>query len=372
MRSKIGTKSRLVAHIVALALFVFILVGAAPLDALQDTHTPSPRPVVQDVVAPVPAPVSVPATPAVPTVVNSAPPLSFPPADRSATVDEGSAPVTATQVAPDRLRPPGGVEVQPASPRPVPGIAASGKQPSETLGEVAARDPVYEPLRPATDAVAAPDVEPGDFPADAVQPVSGDEGAEYPVAAPDEAGPASSLSEPSAGIAEDTPASSQPDESGEMVVAAPEPGERSPDLAPLPNANIEVLDDNVYWLASRFDLDKELAALDRIGTLILLAPLPGHRVHGFEHVRTEVIPADISDLGREAADRFLHLAADKSGRVVIAVQSGARGAAFFKGAYFLANRNMSMEDVIAEIGPELEEAGGARDEIIHRLMRLRD
>lgn len=162
----------------------------------------------------------------------------------------------------------------------------------------------------------------------------------------------------------------QPDESGALIVAPSETAAPISAATPLANANLEVLGDGIFWLDPRHDLEKELAAIPDIGTLVLLTPLPGFQISGFEHVKIEAIPADAADIIHDSAERFLHVVSDASRPIVVAPLSGARGAAFFKGAYLLARRNLNQEEVMREIEPELEQAGEAREEIVHRLLRL--
>lgn len=279
MRSKIGTQSRLAAHIVGLFLLILMLVYLAP-------------PVAEAVVEPV------------------------------------KAPETVVAVAP----------VEPVAP--------------------IAPVPPAEPVAPVVEAVVEPVVVIAE-----AEPVAAP--VEEPVAVVPE------VTEVPAG-AEEIPAEpvSQPDESGALVVAPVDAGASETVIAPLKNANLEVLGDGFYWLSPRHDLEKELAAIPEVANLIVLAPAAEHAVAGFAHVKTDVLSAEPADLTRDAADRFVHLAGKKPGPVVAAALPGARGAAFFKAAYLLRGRDVSGDEVLGEISAELEEAGDAREEVVHRLLRL--
>ena len=139
---------------------------------------------------------------------------------------------------------------------------------------------------------------------------------------------------------------------------------------PLEHTNLEVLGAGVYWLAPGYDLQDGMAAIPEVKTLVLLVPLPGYQTDGIEHVKAAIIPADPGDLSEDAAAHFLHLTSGREAPVVVASLPGALGAAFFKGVYLMANRDLRPDAMLKEIEPELEEAGSARDEIIHRLIRL--
>lgn len=289
MRSKLGTKSRLAAHITALVLLILMLVYFAP-------PLPNGEPI----------------------------PLPTPPRHRQ----------------PARTS---------AQPRP----QTRPRQPSADARRTARPAPAAKTAQPAAPqkSETAPIAAPAEQPAKAAEE-DGDHGngveAETDAAPPPE----------------------QPDESGSLVVAAAEDDDEDADLAPLGDASLEVLGDGIYWLDPQRDIEKELAAIPEIGTLILLAPLRGYRTAGFDHVRTEVIPADTADLSYDAAARFVHLTSSGASPIVAAALPGARGAAFFKGVYLLAHRGLELEDALREIAPELQEAGAAADEIVHRLQRL--
>lgn len=405
MRSKLGTKSRLAAHILALVLLIFMLVYTSPDSKTVEDQPRRLKPSVS---------------------INPAKPAPEADAAKSGvgTLDRVHTPAVATRVEPEQLRPP----ADPGAPRPerpappAPGIAAQTPGQPVTIDSAAALQPHAEPLRPPartedtpgdtlpdagdsgaqdkdnviTELHAAPDAarendaaQPTAQPTDAPE-TSATLSAEpaTDAAAPETVTPeqtadesAASQSEPAESedgseVEDDDaqPSASQPDESGALVVAASETGAIKPIAAatPLANANLEVLGDGVYWLDPRHDLEKELAAVPELRSLILLAPLPGYHVQEFPHVKTEVIPADPADLTPDAADRFIHLTDGANKPVVIAVLPGARGAAFFKGAYLLHYRNMSPDDVLREITPELDDAGESRDDIVHRLMRLKN
>lgn len=327
MRSKLGTKSRLAAHILALLLLILMLVylGPAGAQVAQDAkHTPM------------------------------RPTITLPPNTKH---ESGE---TARVAAESPLPPEERKEEPPVEEAPVAEPAA--EEPVAIQTPVAEEEPAA--VTDDNDAAEAlVEEEPAPLPAEPAKPEP-----EEPVQKPVEPEP-----EPAA-AADDTqtPPETQPDESGSLVVAGADASRPVAAATPLSNANLQVLGDGVYWLDSRHDLTEELGAIPEIGTLIFLTPLPGYHTQGFEHVKTEAIPADAADLTRDAAERYLHLTGNVTRPVVTAVVPGARGAAFFKGAYLLANRKMDMDELLREIEPELTEAGAARDEIIHRLMRLRD
>lgn len=345
MRSKLGTQSRLAAHILAFIFLVWMLAGT-PNRPIRDDTVPPANPVAATPAAPVPA-----ASPAIP---NPEPP-------RAGTLDRVATPVVATRVEPEALRPETGG--QPPEPRPAPdapGIAAGHPAQPATIEKGASPlQPPEEPLRP---------------PAEDAEPESADGSAPTVDGEEPSAVASDPVSAESAPDAESVPSAPQPDESGAMGVAAPENGAGKPMAAstPLFNANLEVLDDGVYWLSSHYDLEHELASIPELRGLILLAPLPGYHSPGFGHVKTQVVSADAADLTRDAAERFIHLTESSARPIVVAVLPGARGAAFFKGAYLLEKRAMSDQEMLREIEPELEEAGDSRDDIVHRLARLED
>ncbi len=390
MRSKIGTTSRLAAHLLALALLILMLVYVPPQRAGEphpknsrtnaSQASPSQRGQVDrrpeednaGLVA-TPGPVHLIAPHATQEITR----------DATATLDQIHTLPEGRRAPAMPLRPPetgpetGGTVTPDSRPAPAPFVApppAAVKSPevkvssvpaahSETVegtsvaavaeGQTAARNPAAgtapaqpeaKPLAP-TSGISSGQAASSESIALAVPPVSPDKAAEQPPVP-------------------------QPDESGSLVVADSQPLTAA--LTPLANANLEVLGDGVYWLSSQHDLEKELAAVPEIGLLILLAPLPGFRATGLEHVKTEVVPADPGDLSHDAAEHFLHLA-DKSPKpVVVAALPGARGVAFFKGAYLLAKRNIAFADILREIDPELREADGDQGDLVHRLQRLKD
>ncbi|MCD8352604.1 MAG: hypothetical protein LUC93_18535 [Planctomycetaceae bacterium] len=383
MRSKIGTKSRLAAHILALFLLIVLLVYAVPpqLPAHQPLQ-PSVSIPLEPPTEPPPAQAVAPEDPPLPeTPVQPEPvvvPLPVPqPLDPTATLDRIHTPADGESVPTGALRPPEPVTIPvPVEETPVPAEPEVEADPVVIPEEPTPAEPVPEEVVPADETVPPPAEALPEPEAEAIEAIVVPEEVE-------------AIDEPSSQPEQDTiapvvtedeesteqPAATQPDESGSLVVATPETGEDAPvpASAPLPRiANLEVLGDGVYWLDSGYDLEKELAAIPEIGTLVFLTPLPDHQSTGFEHVKTESIPADLADLDRDAAERYLHITSAEAGPVVTAVLPGARGSAFFKGAYLLANRKLDMEEVLRELEPELENAGEARDEIIHRLIRLQD
>ncbi len=452
MRSRLGTKSRLAAHLTSLALLILMLVYLTT-----PAKPPIPAPVPPAPVAPPPVTEAItpvePIHPAVPPAATAQPepvqePLGISPQPGlpvgPSTVIE---PVIAPTVPVVPPAPPGGLRPpepdQPAAPVPEPEPEPVVEEPpvlSEPTPPVEpdpvppapeeSAEPVVEqaetdPTPPAEEIDAEPETapEPPATIAPFAAPVSVDTNLpEDPIAeeeqddliqdvidtaldihpsepvehiiedpmpdldTPDQPDSAAEVDEPSDMavppeeeiIEEETeqapeePAAAQPDESGSLVVAEPADADSPvPAVTPLPaNANLEVLGDGVYWLDSDHDIVKELAAIPEAGTLILLAPLPGYRAQGLSHVRTEVIPADTADLTTDAAEQFVHLTGTAVKPVVVAAIPGARGAAFFKGMYLLTHRNLPLEEMLAEIEPDLEEAGPARDDVIHRLRRI--
>lgn len=144
------------------------------------------------------------------------------------------------------------------------------------------------------------------------------------------------------------------------------------DVALPADTSLKSLGGGVYWLDPGHDLEKELEALPDAGTLVFLTPLPTLRGPGLDHARPGIVipaanPDDVSD---DAVARFVHFAADSPRPVVVAALQGAYRAAYFKGAYLMACRNMGIEDALKEIEPELQESEATRDEIIHRLHGL--
>lgn len=361
MRSKIGTKTRLAAHILALVLLIVLLVYGGPAATQQPTQHKPLRPSVSIPPRTETAPVAPPVVPTAPV----APVAPAPPAD--GTLDRIHTPAGAEAASPGELRPP---EEAPA----IPEVAPEPPEEAQPI-EPAPEEPVTPEAEPVPETVAEP--------SESVAPTEPEE----PVETPDEPEPESvkppaseEPAEPVRPEAPETPAAPepvapQPDESGSLVVAASETGVDKPIPAatPLPeNANLVVLGDGVYWIDSRYNLEKELSAIPEIGSMVFLAPLPEYHSTGFEHIKTEVIAADLADLSADAAEHYLQVVAGEKHPVVTVVLPGARGAAFFKGAYLLANRKLEMAEIIRELEPELEDADTARDDIIHRLVRLQE
>jgi hypothetical protein len=352
MRSKIGTKTRLAAHILALLLLIILLAHSNPAASRQ---SPQPQPAPPGDFIPPPA-----KTDAAPDAVPAAPIERIVPVGGKVdgTLDQVHVPADIEAYAPGSLRPPGET---PAGPEPVEPSPEPGAVPETPAGPIDPAPPetVPEPAPQEIPAVQASIAEPAAEAEDVSEPTE-------PESAPPESAPSNPV-EPA------EPATSQPDESGSLVVAASGAGSDLPVPAatPLPgNANLVVLGDGVYWLDSRHNLEKELSAIPEIGSLVFLAPVPDYHSTGFEHVKTEVIAADLADIGGDAAEQYLQAVAGDTPPVVTAVLPGARGAAFFKGVYLLANRKQDIAEIIRELEPELEESGDARDDIIHRLMRL--
>ncbi len=420
MRSKIGTKTRLAAHLLALVLLIFMLVYIPPRVASEHAARPA-RPVAAER-----RPVrerNHEATPPLRPATAAARTDQAMSHDPAATLDRVYVAPGRTVVPTEKLRPP--VQAESGI---VPAAAGTGTASAvvtppattapETTAPVRAESETIVPVPVPVEQSAAA----GESATTWEEPVSSsstNDGNEAPVpasvgdnaVAPIESGstdedaatavppsgavgsgdvslsPADSISDsatetvdgvaapgsvptdsPSVPEPEEPPVS-QPDESGALVVAETPPV-RATQL--LPNASLEVLGDGVYWLDPRHDLEQELAAIPEVGGLVLLTPLPGYRSTGFEHLKTEVLPADPADLTVDAAEHFLDLTTNHNRPVVVAVLPGARGAAYFKGVYFLRNRNLPLEDVLRELDPELQEAGGARDAIIHRLIRFNE
>lgn len=363
MRSKIGTKSRLAANILALILLILILINAPQVERHSERPERSPRRTPERTVEK-PSPI-------VPTVVS----------DTSGTLDRVHTPVGTTETPAEGLRPPVVAALSEDISAPVQDDLSYGEDvtPVDSLGVDS--EPIAAPSVDETaedvDGEPEPKTEPAETEDAAVEssglsPLSEDqELALQPAESASDAGDVELSPEvtPEEAVAEETTTLAQPDESGAIVVA--ESAETTP-IEPIVNANLEVLGDRVYWLGPGHDAERELATVPDLDRLIVLAPIPGYRIHGFEHVATEIIPADPADLGKEAAEHFLHLTSTASGPVVVVVRPGAIGAAFFKGAYLLFNRKLSKEDMLREIGPELEMAGAAGDDIVHRLKRLKD
>ncbi|MCC8166355.1 MAG: hypothetical protein LIQ31_09435 [Planctomycetes bacterium] len=394
MRSKIGTKTRLAAHLLALVLLIFMLVYIPPQVAAEHRTRPAVRPVATErrptrerdrVVEP----------PLRPAAAKTDQEMSHDPA---ATLDRVHVAPGRTTVPTEKLRPPvtadSGIVPSDAVTPPATTVPAAPVEPETTAVvpvpvPVAPPAAVVETVTPAEEAAPAPTTEAvTDAPASATDSLSApvgeavtDAGTTVPptdaavtvdVSASSSAdaavndGTAAPVAAPTVPEPEEPPVS-QPDESGALVVAETPPV-RAAQL--LPNASLEVLGDGVYWLDPRHDLEQELGAIPEVGGLVLLTPLPGYRSTGFEHLKTEVLPADPADLTVDAAEHFLDLTTNHTRPVVVAVLPGARGAAFFKGIYFLRNRNLPLDDVLRELEPELQEAGGARDAIVHRLIRF--
>ncbi|MCD7897727.1 MAG: hypothetical protein LUG50_13805 [Planctomycetaceae bacterium] len=428
MRSKIGTKTRLAAHLLALVLLIFMLVYIPPQVASEHRT----RPVRQ---------VTAERRPIRERDREAEPPLR--PATAAARTDQAlshdpAATLDRVHVAPGRavvptekLRPPATTETGIVPAAAGTGVASAAVTPPPVSTAV----PVAPDRREATTVVPVPvPVEPRAAPTETVPssedapagatgsapateidsgtviesvtatPVTTDENVSAPIDS-DPAGAAEAVPPADASVTEDEspagsgtteaavvddspatadapsesspspvpesedPPVSQPDESGALVVAETPPV-RAAQL--LPNASLEVLGAGVYWLDPRHDLEQELAAIPEVGGLVLLTPLPGYQSTGFPHLKTEVLPADPADLTIDAAEHFLDLTTAPDRPVVVAMLPGARGAAFFKGVYFLRNRNLPLDDVLRELEPELQEAGGARDAIIHRLIRFNE
>ncbi len=385
MRSKIGTKSRLTAHLLALALLILMLVYVAPQRA-GETHMKNSRQHSSQSSGAQPMANDPGTDPASLLVTSQSAHAILPRTDQeithdaTATLDQIRVPAEGRKTPPQPLRPPDRTGKTAADTPPLPHEAAA--TPEQAV-------PAVPSAHQAVTVSSVPAAHSETVEGASVQSVAGAPApAEGEAAAPAGDQPEAADLAPTGGISSSRIASSeslgmavnplpadgqtqpppqpQPDESGSLVVVDRQPLAA---LAPLANANLEVLGDGVYWLSSRHDLEKELAAVPEIGVLILLAPMPGYHSAGLDHVRTEVIPADPGDLTAEEAERFLHLTTETRKPVVAAALPGARGAAFFKGAYFLAKRNLSFDDMLREIDPELREAGDDRDDIVHRLHR---
>lgn len=323
-KSKLNTKSRLAAHITALVLLIIMLVYIG--------QTPKEQPVIP--------------TPTSGLRENMRRRADNQRAPRQRDSSPARSASRTVEPAPAR-------ETPPAATAPAPAAPAEAAQPPEG----GASEPAEAPASAAASDGEKPDTLPlGDVPAAATGETS----------APDDA---SDTPEEADG---DAPGEPQPDESGSLVVAPPASGVEAAAI-PLPASagpSLEVLGGGVYWLDSRHNFKTELAAIPEIDTLVLLAPLPGYEAEGVDHIKVEIISADVADLSTDAAARFIHLTSGEFAPVVAAVVDGARGAAFFKGAYLLANRNMGLDEALREIEPELKEAGPAAEEIVHRLRRL--
>ena len=389
MRSKIGIKSRLAAHILALILLIIMLVYLAPP---QNTRS---RP--QAPAAPT-APAVLPAEAPVPPVDMTASKPEIPaqpedavPAEQATLTDDAPAEQPAEQLPESEAVP---AESVPDSPEATPILSAPGVEtPDEQQGEQPAEAPASESPAAQDAPVMDEQTEETETPAETTaalempaetESASEETGGDTEEAQmPTDSEPATATEPPPGENASEQPSPTQPDESGALVVAASDTGAAQPAAAPLYNANLEVLGDGVYWLGPQYDLEKELAAIPGLTDLIILAPLPAsYKVHDFEHVLRDVIPADMTDLSSDAAERFLHFTNDRARQpaaenspkpvVVVAAVHGARGAAFFKGVYLLFNRSLSFDEIEKRIEPELEEAGSARDEILLRLKHLKD
>lgn len=369
MRSKIGTKSRLAAHIIALILLIIMLINVPGLERVStQIEKRTPRKTDGRILD------------------RTTPILPVPVPDSSTTLDRVHIAADAVGTPVEGLRPPdatsasGGETPRDSGESTTPAPVEEQPPAVETPEDAAVEAPQSLPELPEVTNSTAAAVEEG-----TEAPVEPEEAGEDAAAAPTPAGEESETEvngaveegapvQPDAPPVEagdgEKPVLSQPDESGYIVVADSD-SEGKP-AEPIANANLEVLGDKVYWLGPRHDLERELATIPEIGSLIVIAPLPGYRMHGFEDLRVEVIPADLADLDQEAAEHFVYLTSNVTRPVVVAVRPGALGAAFFKGAYILANRNLSTEDMLREIGPELEDAGAAGDDIVHRLRRLKD
>ncbi len=366
MRSRLGTKSRFAAHLTSLVLLVLILAymttpnePALPMPAVPSAPAaPQPElPVTMPIVVPdAPVQPAVPIAPSEP-VVETQPVAPAEPAERvEPSVPEATTPLAEVpaEPAPDATidTPPAIEEKAPSEPE---SVTIPVAEPA--TGETGKKEP-----EPSEDPVVVPESEVTE---EAKEPESTEtvEEPEEPETPEDVETPDVPHSESAAVV--------QPDESGALVVAESDDGS---DTMPAASAfavdtDLEVLGDGVYWLDSRHDIAGKLAAIPETGTLILLAPLPGYRMQGLPHVRTEVISANAEDVTGDAADRFVYLTGHADSPVVVAAVPGASGAAFFKGMYLLKSRAMELDEVLEQIEPELLEAGTAREELIHRLRR---
>ncbi len=407
MRSNLGTRSRLAAHILAVIVLALMLIYISPDTTAPATQTaPAARTIAAIPAVPVQTPpeaIPEPIADALPETPRETPPI--PPAAPAAgteasvfteapgiigapggagadagTLDQVQTPSAIARTEADALRPPA-VPPMPADEAEQPvdigqEPPAEAIQPPEDMQEpetIQETEDAHEPEKTAEPeaggaAQEEQEQETPEVPAEsAEQPEP-----EQPAPEEQENAPTPETPETAETPQPDPQPLPQPDESGSLVVAAPETGAINPVAAatPLPNATLEVLGDGVYWLDPRRDLETELAAIPELRSLILLVPLPGHRVTDFDHVKTEIIPADPADLTEDAAERFIHLTDAANRPVAVAALPGARGAAFFKGAYLLRNRALSAEEMLREIAPELDDAGTARDDIIHRLTRM--
>ncbi|MCL2000884.1 MAG: hypothetical protein FWG74_05575 [Planctomycetes bacterium] len=141
-------------------------------------------------------------------------------------------------------------------------------------------------------------------------------------------------------------------------------------LSPLGRANLEVLGDGVYWLSPGHDLRDEITVVPELKTLVILAPAASRQAEEFGQIRTEILIADLDDLSEDVVEHFLHLTFAGEMPVLVAPLPEARSAAFFKGLYLMIRRDIEASEAIRKIEAELEDAGSARDEIVHRLLRL--
>lgn len=417
MRSKLGTRSRLAAHLTALVLLIMMLVYVVPPSRLDTTeHSPSPVGVGDDGNArqvdfkkdAPPELTATPDTPAKPDKPALAPEVVEPESTSAASAEtvEPTAPPSAPTVPPSVS--PGSAQYKavdkPVQVSPAAMTSESEKPPRETIDPVH-RDAVPQtppqPSPPATGEIEPVITERLSHADDSVKPIEDSPRTEMPQSritedpglppsesdgkddSPAKSGAVAATTTSNEGgdddavretiSGDDTPDKAlnmQPDESGSIVVASSDGGAAQAAITPLPDANLEELGDNVFWLDPKHDLEKELAAIPEVGTLVLLTPMHGYWAKGFEHIRTETIPADIADLSDDAAAHFLHLTSEAPHPVIVAALPGARGAAFFKGVYLLARRKLNPENLSAAIAPELDDASYAAEEILHRLRRL--
>ncbi len=178
-------------------------------------------------------------------------------------------------------------------------------------------------------------------------------------------------SAPAAG-AKETPAVVQPDESGAITIVENDGSENEPDAMPLhDDSGIGVLGDGVYWIGPGADLAAKLPNLPENASLILLAGSAPAPAETLAFPVADVIPAVGSGLNADNAERFLRAVRNQRDRsAVIGVMPDAWGAGFYKGVYLLAVRGLPLDETLAEIKPELDQAGDKAGEITHRLTRL--
>ncbi len=377
MRSRIDIKVRLAAHILAVAIIIFIWMSvvpqqtfdssrfaegeATPVSTATDTQEWSqPAPVVDAV--PLPDETAVVETPLVVEEQIAEPVVEEPevtptetPEETTVVIEPGPQPEPEQEpepiATPVTEEPVADTVPEPATPTEEP-IADVVPVPAEAAEEATLATPPEEESPPAV-----PSLEPEEFFVEETETII-----------PDKPAPAE---EPEPAVQPDllTP---QPDESGALAVA----DTQLPEAASLPLPEIDGLEfyrDGLYWLVIATADDERLGLLPN-GTQLLYLYGSKESLPNAALLNTQLFLATADTLSEDSAEQFLRvvdsLRSRPAGLAAAVVLSDNNTSAYYKGVYLLAVQGIDFDAMLTAIEPELQLSGDVRDEIIHRLRRL--